>query len=107
MTADKKVLCMNPDPSKQPCRIDAWKYDTVRSAILKSLGAKPKGVPFRELPGAVRSRLSSSALKRLGSVTWYTVTVKLDLEARGAVERVSVSGSQVIRRVKGRKSSRS
>ncbi len=30
-----KVVCETPTPGKQPTRIDRWKYDAVRRAILK------------------------------------------------------------------------
>ena len=32
-----------------------------------------------------------------GSVTWYVTTVKLDLEARGLIKRVTNSRPQVVR----------
>jgi hypothetical protein len=56
------------------------------------------GIPFGELPGRVRDLLGAEALENLGSVTWYTVTVKLDLEARGEIERVPRSRPQRVRR---------
>lgn len=68
--------------------IDRWKYDAVHTAILSALPRKGEGLPFKELPGRVRDLLSAEELENLGSVSWYTTTVKLDLEARGKLKRV-------------------
>lgn len=46
----------------------------------------------------IRELLPSDALENLGSVSWYTTTVKLDLEARGELERVPGSRPQRLRR---------
>lgn len=93
----KKVVCENPDSTKQATRIDRWKYDLVRRAILKEASSSKKGVAFKELSGLVKKRLKKAELKNLGSVTWYTVVVKLDLEAKGLIERIPGKRPQVIR----------
>ena len=84
----EKVICNTPTPGKQPTRIDKWKYDIVAKAILNTLPRKGKGLPFRELPDKVKARLTKNELQRLGSITWYTTAVKLDLEVKGKIERV-------------------
>lgn len=97
MVTPPKVLCENPDPDKKPVRIARWKYDLVRQAILSVLHAAPEGVALGRLSGLVRAELMREEVKRLGSVSWYTVVVKLDLEAKGLVERVAGTRPQVIR----------
>ena len=94
MAADGKITCETPTPGKKPTRIDRWKYDAVRRAILKSLPEQGKGLPFRDLAHHVERRLSPEALKNLGSVGWYTTTVKLDLEVRGEIKRVAKTTPQ-------------
>lgn len=96
---DDKVECKNPDPEKQSTNIDKWKYNAVKRAILDALPAgDDQGVEFRRLPDLVEERLSSDELVNLGSVGWYTTTVKLDLEARGEIERIPGSSPQRLRR---------
>ena len=34
---DDKVICYTPTQGKQPTRIDGWKYECVRDAILLAL----------------------------------------------------------------------
>ena len=83
-----RIETLHPDPAKAGVRIERWKYDSVRKAILGAVPREAPGLPFKELSGKVRSALSAEDLSRMGSVSWYTVTVKLDLEARGEIARV-------------------
>jgi hypothetical protein len=90
----EKVICNTPTPGKQPTRIDKWKYDVVAKAILNALPRKGKGLLFSELPDRVKARLTKNELQRLGSISWYTTTVKLDLEVKGKIERVEGENPQ-------------
>ena len=64
------------------------KYELVRHAIIDSLNEHGE-VTFTQL-GAFVQREIEGELE--GSVSWYYTTVKLDLEARGEIERTG-SGS--------------
>ena len=97
MTKGEKVLVETPTPGKQPTRIDKWKYDLVREAILSVVPAGETGVEFSQLAQMVESHLSREDLERLGSVSWYTTTVKLDMEVKGELERIPGSKPQRIR----------
>ncbi len=92
-----KIMCYTPTPGKKPVRIDRWKYDLVREAILDVLPADDTGVIFMELPALVEAQLSAVDLQRLGSVGWYTATVKLDLEVKGEIMRIPGSKPQRLR----------
>ena len=82
---------------KQPTRIDKWKYDLVRSAILEVVPSDERGVEFRDLSKLVAQQISPSHLGKLGSVSWYTTTVSLDMEVKGEIERVPGSKPQSLR----------
>ncbi len=97
MSSDDKVVCQTPTPGKQPTRIDRWKCDLVHSAILAFIPANDQGVEFRELPGMVQEHLNPADLEKLGSVSWYTTTVKLDMEVKGELERMPGSNPQRLR----------
>ena len=88
MSKSDKVVAETPTPGKQPTRIDKWKYDLVRAAILAVVPADEHGVEFNTLPQLVEEYLSPEELKNLGSVSWYTTTVKLDMEVKGEIERI-------------------
>ena len=90
----QKIMTLHPQ-GKQGVNIDRSKYDTVREAIEQVL---------REQPGTSFSRLTELVAKRIGgtfegSVSWYVVSVKLDLEARGVVQRVDDRSPQRLRLV--------
>ncbi|MEZ4771241.1 MAG: hypothetical protein R2844_22830 [Caldilineales bacterium] len=91
----ERIMTLHPD-GKQGVNIDKAKYDAVRQAILDSL-AERGDIPFGDLGEAVAAHLTEPFD---GSVGWYTTTVKLDLEARGEIERVAGRSPQVVRLVK-------
>ncbi len=95
-----RVQTRHPDPDKSGPRISRVKYDAVREAILKAVPRDADGLPFKELPDRVRKLLPRRVREELGSVSWYTVTVKLDLEARRVLERIPGARPQRIRRRK-------
>ncbi len=97
-TDEPKVLCQTPSPGRAGTRIPRWKYDAVRAAILQVVPATPAGVPFARLTDLVADRLDPELCRRLGSVKWHTVTVKLHLEVLGEIERVSGVTPQHLRR---------
>lgn len=97
MMVEDRVLCRNPDPQKHGTKIPRWKYELVRDAILSALRTRPNGFPFRDLPTQVRNRLTGDDARALGSISWHTTVVKLDLEARGTVERIREARPQLLR----------
>lgn len=78
---------------KAGVNISKSKYDQVRQAIIDSLKDEDELV-FSELGDAVRRKLESNFE---GSISWYYTTVKLDLEARGEIERIGSASPQLIR----------
>lgn len=96
---EERVVCETPTPGKRPTRIPAWKYDLLRRAILDVVPVDGGGLAFKELPAAVSRRLSADERRRLGSVSWYTTVVKLDLEVKGELRRLDGSRPQRLVRV--------
>lgn len=93
-----KVACRTPAKGRDGMtRIPAWKFDTVRSAILDAVRDGP--VLYKDLNAAVAQRLDADTLDRLGKLGWHVVTVKLELEVRGEIERLDIKGPQQIRAV--------
>ncbi len=98
---DDRIICRTPTPDRQPTRIESWKFDAVRQAILAALPSEGDGLPFKELPARVAAHLDAGSRSRLGSVSWYTTTVKLEMEVRGEVVRVLGRGAQRLIRTTG------
>src|SRR3954470_19278311 len=95
--ADDKFQLIHPDGKDAP-RIDRAKYDLVRAMLLDIIPQDAQGVPFPTLPERVAASLTAEQVNKLGSVGWYTTEVKLDMEARGEIERVPGSKPQRLRR---------
>lgn len=90
----ERIRTLHP-AGKQGVNIDKGKYDMVREAVEDTLRAEP-GITFSEMTEEVGRRIGDVFD---GSVGWYVVSVKLDLEARGVLERVDGRSPQRLRLV--------
>ncbi len=88
----ERVQTLHPE-GKQGVNIERSKYDQIREAILRSIGERGE-MPFADLAQAVTVNLAEPFD---GSIGWYTTTIKLDLEARGLIERVPGQSPQRLR----------
>lgn len=91
------IQALHPDPQKRGPRVRRRAYEAYREALLQVIPAHPEGVPFGELAAAVASRVPAE-VRAETSPGWWATTVKLDLEARGLIERVPGPGRQRLRR---------
>ena len=97
MNDDTRIVCETPTPGKKPTRIHKWKYGLLRGIILDILTGSADGVEFRSLPSLIDASLSAEQRADLGSVSWYTTTVKLDMEVKGDIVRVPGAKPQRLR----------
>lgn len=94
----ERISCRTPAPGKQPTTIPRWKFDLLRKHLLAMVPASQPGIPTRQLPALIKTRLSTKELDALGSVHWHVTKVKLELEVRGELERIAgVSPQRMIR----------
>jgi hypothetical protein len=94
-----RVVCATPTPGKSSTSIPRWKYETVREAIRHAIvSAGSRGATLEEIVEHAEERLTIQQRADLGSVTWHVMTVKLDLEAKGEIGRIS--GASPIRHVR-------
>ena len=89
---DDKILTLHP-AGKKGVNILKRRYDLIKDYILKTL-EQEKEITYESL--------SDRAVKDLqptfdGKVIWYVVSVKLDLEARGIIERIPKTSPHKIR----------
>lgn len=89
---EDRILTIHPD-GKKGVKILLYKYTLIKSFILKTLEER-KEISYKEL-----NALANASLKDNfdGSVPWYLVTVKLDLEARGTIERIPGTSPHLLR----------
>jgi len=85
----EKIMTQHPE-GKKGVNISKEKYDVIRTFIIKTL-QKADELRFSDLTRLAHESLSGTFD---GKVTWYVVTVKLDLEARGEIVRVKGKKTQ-------------
>ena len=91
---DDRVLTQHPQ-GKRGVNISRQKYESIRDAIAAALGGSD-GMTYTQLVAEVGQRVGGSFE---GSVKWYTVSVKQDMEARGLLIRVPGTRPQLLRLV--------
>ncbi len=79
---EETIQTLHPTPGKTNKRISLQKYAVIKENLLQILAASEP--THTELMEALYSRVKDTFE---GGVQWYGETVKLDLEARGMVER--------------------
>lgn len=92
---ESRIMTRHPQRGKQGVNINRQKYNLVRETILTTIGEGVE-ITFEDLTENARRKLTG---KLDGSVSWYVTTVKLDLEARGIIERIPGSRPQRLRLV--------
>lgn len=90
---EEKFLTLHPDENKQGVNISRTKYEMIRQAILDAVRSQGT-ITYQGLVSLVDYNLRH---RFEGSIPWYVTTVKLDLEARGEIERVPGPGEQVLK----------
>ncbi len=102
MAEGERITTLHPE-GKSGVNIEKWKYDRVKDATLSVLReAGTNGVRFRNVKVSDEPDLIDLVAPRLGtdwegSAGWYVTSVKLDLEARGELERVPKVSPQRVR----------
>ncbi|MBK6828229.1 MAG: hypothetical protein IPG86_15860 [Chitinophagaceae bacterium] len=83
MKKESKILTLHPE-GKKGVNISLTRYEQIKKFIIDTVRTK-KEISFGALADLAVSKLTG---KFDGKVTWYIVTVKLDLEARRMIERI-------------------
>ncbi|MEM1220883.1 MAG: hypothetical protein AAGH79_18325 [Bacteroidota bacterium] len=91
---DDRILTQHP-AGKKGVRIARAKYDIIFAFILKKVGDRP-GITFSDLADLAVQEVAPTFD---GKVLWYLTTVKLDMEARGVIERVPRTSPHQLRLV--------
>ena len=91
---EERIMTLHPQ-GKQGVNISKQKYDAMSDAIVESLQVHGE-LTFQRLVDDVQQKLNGNFD---GSITWYVTTIKLDLEARGILERTPNTSPQLLRLV--------
>lgn len=91
---EAQITTLHPH-GKKGANISKEKYELIKSEILAELEAGPKR--YTPIADAIAQRIEDQFD---GRVYWYVTTVKLDLEARGLLRRVTINGMILLELVK-------
>ncbi len=91
----EKITTLHPQ-GKNGVNILKRRYDVIKAFILTTIDEYGE-ISFKALNQLAVESLSSTFD---GKITWYIVTVKLDLEARRIIERFSKSNQQFLKLTK-------
>ena len=94
---NRTIRTLHPE-SKARVNINRAKYDRIKIAILQALETSGPMI-FTELSGDLSRRLRATFE---GSINWYTVAVRFDLEARELIERIPDTRPSQLRLADGR-----
>lgn len=90
--SEEKFLTLHPS-GKQGTNILKRRYTLVADAMMAAIKARGTATLW-ELVEALEDQIGDQLD---GSMPWYVTTVKLDLEARGAIERVPKTSPHQVR----------
>ena len=90
--SEERILTQHPQ-GKAGVHILKRRYDMIRDFIIQTI-EKHNEITYEELSDLAIKELSE---KFDGKVVWYVVTVKLDLEARGIIERIPKTSPHKLR----------
>ncbi|MEL6871006.1 MAG: hypothetical protein AAFO81_14495 [Pseudomonadota bacterium] len=85
--SDEKIVVENINTPGRTSRVNAAKYQAMRTAYLAVLPASAPGATQAELMAAVRSHLPDALFPGGKTSGWWLKTVQLDLEAKRLVVR--------------------
>lgn len=89
----QKVECLNPNTGKK-MNIEKGTYDLFSKAIYHSL-KKEGPITFTQLVEGVNDCFKQQKTKFDGSIGWYAVTVKNDMQAKGVIEVFTEKGKKL------------
>lgn len=92
MKQEEKILTLHPQ-GKKGVNISKHKYDTIRDFIIQKIEEHGE-ITYEAVSDLAVKKLSSTFD---GKVVWYVVSVKLDLEARGIIERIPKTSPHQLR----------
>jgi hypothetical protein len=93
-----RVQLRNPDHRKKGARIPRDQYVIARRAALATVPTKVPGMTLTDFRAKMARRLlRAKGWDRSLSASWYTMAVKLDLEARGEIRRTGGAPQRLVR----------
>jgi len=91
-----KIECHNPNSGRK-MNIDSKVYDLFSKAIYHTLKKNKQGIIYTDIVSGVKQCFREKRTVFEGSVEWYAVTVKNDMEVKGIIETFTEKGKKLHR----------
>lgn len=91
-----KIECLNPNTGGK-MNIDATIYDLFSKAIYHTLKKSKRGITYTDIVAGVKQCFKEKQTTFKGSIEWYVVTIKNDMEAKSVIETFSEKGKKLHR----------
>ena len=91
-----KVECVNPNTGRK-INVDADTYNIFSQAIYRTLKNQKQAISYTDIVTGVKKYFREKKTIVKGSIEWYAVTVKQDMEASGAIESFTEKGKKLHR----------
>jgi hypothetical protein len=95
MPSRKKTPTLKADGTPST-NVDQEKFEIVREILLSTLPKEGDGLTIREMEAEVAPLVSKKLFPK--GVMWWVMTVKLDMEGRGELQRIP--GSKPLRHLR-------
>ncbi|TMI77818.1 MAG: hypothetical protein E6H10_18270 [Bacteroidetes bacterium] len=92
----EKVECLNPNTGRK-MNVDAATYDLFNKAIYHTLKKEKQAISYTNIVKGVKKCFKEQKTIFRGSIEWYAVTVKHDMEASGVIESFTEKGKKLHR----------
>jgi hypothetical protein len=90
----RAVEILNPRTGRR-MNIDADIHEVVSKAIYHTLKQSKTGISYTDMVKGVKKCLKENKTKFKGSIGWYTVGIKNDMEANGVIEAYFEKGKKL------------
>ena len=90
-----KIECTNPQTGSK-FKIDADIWTLFNRAITEVLSGG-KALTYTEITAGVKKFITKNKIPFKKSISWYAVSVKLDMETRGMIEAYTEKGKKLHR----------
>lgn len=91
----EKIECLNPHTGRS-MKIDAETYDLFSKTIYHTLKGK-KGTSYTGIVDGIKKCFREKKITFKGSLEWYAITVKNDMEANAVIETFTEKGKKLNR----------
>lgn len=85
--AGDKIDVENINTPGRVTRVNAQKYEAMKTAMLKTLPRGEPGLSFHDAVDQVKAHLPQALFPQGATSGWWFKTVQLDLEAKGVIAR--------------------